>query len=207
MRDMSAYLTTEVLLFAKAFWNGACLLLIYDVFRILRGVIRHGKILTALEDVGYWIFCAFYLLGYFYRENSGELRGYLFAGVLLGALACHASISRLFVALGTRLLKVCGKILGVPLKKIKKGIKRLKFRMFRFKIYWYSKFYGQEALRADGRQDKERKHEKRKKQKQPKSSPSQTEQTDYAGDYGGGVRSDGGDSRAGTETEQQAGCQ
>ena len=135
MKAMSAYMTGELLLFARAFWNGALLLLIYDVIRILRGVVSHGKILTAAEDLLFWIFSAFWLLGYFYRENSGILRGYLFAGFLLGALACHFSVSRFFVRWGTEILRGCGKILSMPLKGIKKATKRLKFRMFRFRIY------------------------------------------------------------------------
>ena len=100
MKAMSAYMTGELLLFARAFWNGALLLLIYDVIRILRGAVPHGKILTAAEDILFWIFSAFWLLGYFYRENSGVLRGYLFAGFLLGALACHFSVSRFFCQMG-----------------------------------------------------------------------------------------------------------
>ena len=172
---MSAYLREELILFAKAFWQGAFLLLVYDLFRILRRAVPHGRALAALEDISYWIFCAFYLLGYFYRENSGELRGYLFAGILLGALACYFSLSRIVVACGARLLQACGKILGIPLKKIKKGTKRLKFRMFRFKIYWYKKFHVGKESGLSRRQNKDRKHEKRKKQKQPENSPGQAE--------------------------------
>ena len=70
MKAMSAYMTGELLLFARAFWNGALLLLIYDVIRILRGVVSHGKILTAAEDLLFWIFSAFWLLGYFYGKTA-----------------------------------------------------------------------------------------------------------------------------------------
>ena len=167
-------MTEELLRFAGAFWNGAVLLLMYDVFRILRRVLRHGKVLTALEDFAYWMICAFWLLVYFYRENSGILRGYLLAGILLGALACHFSVSRIFVRCGTAILRVCGKILAVPLKAIKKATKRLKFRMFRFRIYWYNRVHVDDGSGKRGRwiYNRDGKHEKRKKQKQPKNSRS-----------------------------------
>ena len=175
MKAMSAYMTGELLLFARAFWNGALLLLIYDVIRILRGVVSHGKILTAAEDLLFWIFSAFWLLGYFYRENSGILRGYLFAGFLLGALACHFSVSRFFVRWGTEILRGCGKILSMPLKGIKKATKRLKFRMFRFRIYWYNRFHVDKGPRGRWFHNRDGKHEKREKQKQPKNNRSPAE--------------------------------
>lgn len=175
MKAMSAYMTGELLLFARAFWNGTLLLLIYDVIRILRGAVPHGKILTAAEDILFWIFSAFWLLGYFYRENSGVLRGYLFAGFLLGALACYFSVSRFFVRWGTEILKGCGKILSMPLKGIKKATKRLKFRMFRFRIYWYNRFHVDKGPRGRWFHNRDGKHEKREKQKQPKNSRSPAE--------------------------------
>ncbi len=128
-------MTRELLLFVKSFWYGASLLLLYDILRIFRKAFRHGKILTATEDIIYWVFCAVYLFSKFYQENSGILRAYLFAGVLLGVFACSASISTPFVKCGAWLLNGCKKILGIPLKGVKKIIKRLKNQLFRFKIY------------------------------------------------------------------------
>lgn len=89
-------MTGELLLFARAVWYGACLLLLYDVLRILRRTIHHGPVWTAVEDILYWVFCAVWLFSRFYQENDGILRAYFFAGIFLGALACRASISRFF---------------------------------------------------------------------------------------------------------------
>lgn len=194
-------------MFVRAFWNGALLLLAYDVFRILRRVLRHGKVLTALEDFIYWLFCTFWLLGYFYRENNGILRGYLFAGVLLGALACRFSVSKIFVRCGTGILKACGKILAIPLKIIKKAIKRLKFRMFRFKIYWYNKLHVDRGPKSRPSHKKDIRHEKRKKQRHPKNSRGPAKQAHDSGDHDRRLRADGGASGAGTELEGKAGGQ
>ena len=101
--------------------------MIYDVFRILRGVIRHGKILTALEDVGYWIFCAFYLLGYFYRENSGELRGICLRRSS-GSAGLPCQYQPAFLSLWARsLLKGLRENIGSPVEENqKRDEKRLK---------------------------------------------------------------------------------
>lgn len=165
---MSSYMTGELLLFARAVWYGACLLLLYDVLRILRRTIHHGPVWTAVEDILYWVFCAVWLFSRFYQENDGILRAYFFAGIFLGALACRASISRFFVGFGVWLLTACGKILGIPLKGAKRMIKRLKIQLFRFKI----------NLNVSLNRKKEKKvvgNEKNEKQKQPKSSKSTQE--------------------------------
>ena len=176
-------MTRELLLFVKSFWYGASLLLLYDILRIFRKAFRHGKILTATEDIIYWVFCAVYLFSKFYQENSGILRAYLFAGVLLGVFACSASISTPFVKCGAWLLNGCKKILGIPLKGVKKIIKRLKNQLFRFKIY-VNNSRGEKkeegSLHPSQKPRRRRcapggKHEKRKKQKQPQSNESTSE--------------------------------
>lgn len=158
-------MTRELLLFVKSVWYGASLLLLYDVLRILRKVFVHGKLWVAVEDISYWVFCAVYLFSKFYQENSGILRAYLFAGVLLGVFACSVSISTPFVKCGAWLLNLCKKILKIPLKGVKKLIKRLKNQLFRFKIY----------VNNSRGKNKGVKHEKRKKQKQPQISKSTSE--------------------------------
>ena len=168
-------MTRELLLFAKSVWYGASLLLLYDVLRIFRRVFRHGPIWTAAEDLLYWVFCAVYLFSKFYQENSGILRAYLFAGILLGVFACSASISTPFVRCGAWLLNQCKKILGFPLKGVKKLIKRLKNQLFRFKIY-VNNSGGQKPRRLKRKTGASGgKHEKRKKQKQPQSDEGTSE--------------------------------
>ena len=155
-------MTGELLLFARAVWYGACLLLLYDILRIFRRAVRHGAVWTAAEDILYWVFCAVWLFSRFYRTNSGVLRAYFFAGISLGALACHFSISGPFVRCGAWLLNGIGKISGIPLKGVKRLIKRLKNQLFRFKI-------NLNVPLEKKRGNKVGENGKRKKQKQPKS--------------------------------------
>ena len=127
-------MSRELLLFVKSIWYGALLVLIYDTLRIGRNVIRHSAAVTAMEDLCFWIFCALFLFSRWFTENSGILRAYLGAGVVLGSLACRLSISPIFVKFFTFLWKKILKVLIFPLNLVKKLIKRLKSRLIRVKL-------------------------------------------------------------------------
>ncbi len=169
----------ELLLFTKSIWYGALLVLTYDILKICRNVIRHSNAFTTFEDLVYWIFCALFLFARFFKENSGILRGYLAAGIVVGSLACYFSISPVFVRFFTFLSKKVWKVLLIPLKIVKKVIKRLKSSLFQGKMFVKRKIgsgvkglgrhfrnnnKGEEAdEEKKGRQKKTRKRKKQKK--------------------------------------------
>jgi len=131
---MSGYMSRELLMFAKAIWYGAVLLAGYDVFRILRRVIRHRDFSVVAEDLLYWVSSGLFLFSRIYRENSGILRGYFFVGVVLGAIFYHYSISGLLVRFVSYCLNQVKKVLKKLLKIILNCTKRLKFWVLRCKI-------------------------------------------------------------------------
>lgn len=131
---MSAYMSRELLLFIKSFWYGAVLVLFYDLFCMSRKVIRHSLFWITIEDLLYWIFCAFFLFVQFFRDNHAILRSYLGAGVALGSIACYFGISPFFVKSGIFLLKQIIKIIKLPVNIVKKPIKWLKSKIFRVKL-------------------------------------------------------------------------
>lgn len=124
----------ELLLFAKAIWYGAVLLWGYDIFRVLRRVIRHHPALVIIEDLLYWISSGLFLFSRIYQENSGILRGYFFVGVVLGGFAYHFSLSKPFVRILSFCLNKIKKIVQKVLKAVLFLIKRLKFGVLRCKI-------------------------------------------------------------------------
>ncbi len=125
----------ELLLFTKSIWYGALLVITYDILTICRNVIRHSTAFIAFEDLIYWIFCALFLFSRFFKENSGILRGYLAAGILVGSLACYFSISPYFVRFFTFLSKKVLRVLEIPLKIVRKMMKRLKSSLFQGKMF------------------------------------------------------------------------
>ena len=86
-------MTGEILLFARALWYGAALLAVYDCLRVLRRTVRHRGWVVAVEDLFYWIGAGFFIFAGLYRQNSGILRGYFFAGMALGMVLYFWGIS------------------------------------------------------------------------------------------------------------------
>ena len=134
---VSGTITGEGSLLLISFLFGIALMLLYDVFRIFRQIVKHGTFFLAVEDVLYWLLCAVGVFAMLYRENEGLLRWFVVGGVALGMLFENSLISpwviRLFVKVIRAFLKVFGKFCGVfrkPAKKVhsfsKKELKKLK---------------------------------------------------------------------------------
>lgn len=90
-------LTHQTLLFLEACLLGFLLGGVYDLFRILRLAVPHGKILVFIEDVVY--FCVLTLASFIFvmTENNGLLRGFLLFGELLGAILYFFTLSFLLM--------------------------------------------------------------------------------------------------------------
>ena len=136
---MSAYMGRELILFAKSVWYGSFLFFLYDCLRILRKTVPHTGAAIAVEDLLYWMGAAFFLFSVFFRENSGILRGYLFVGAGVGALAWKCSLSTVWVDGLSRMLIKIHVILKIPTRKLLILAKRLKFWVVRCNISLYRK--------------------------------------------------------------------
>lgn len=64
----------------------------YDFIRIIRRLIRHNNFFIGLEDMAYWTIWAFITIDGIHIYNSGELRSYVFLGVLIGFLIYRYTI-------------------------------------------------------------------------------------------------------------------
>lgn len=135
--EVSKTIAGEGGLLAASLLFGIFLMLLYDIFRILRRLIRHGAAAMAVEDVFYWLFCAIGIFAMLYQENDGLLRWFVLAGVAAGMLFENAVISpfivKIFVKVLRAWLKAVRKIFGIfamPLKKLfaflKKRLKKIK---------------------------------------------------------------------------------
>lgn len=104
---------------------GAALMMLYDIVRIFRNIVKHGTILMAVEDILYWLLCAVGIFAMLYQENDGLLRWFVFGGVAVGMLLENSLVSpfviRIFVRVIRAWLKIIQKMLrffGRPLKKL-----------------------------------------------------------------------------------------
>lgn len=98
---------------------GAIMGITYDVVRVLRRIISHNNLVIFFEDIMYWVIWAFVVIDKIHIYNSGELRIYIFLGLLLGILIYAYTI-------GWVLWKCVSHILCLVKKHRKKSKKTLK---------------------------------------------------------------------------------
>lgn len=129
---VSGSILTEAKFLMVSILSGAGMIFLYDFFRILRRVIRHGTVWIAIEDFLYWIFCALLIFAMLYQENDGLIRGFAMGGLLIGMFFYNRFVSPFFIRFAAKILGfilgILGKILLVflkPLKKLKKLLKKL----------------------------------------------------------------------------------
>lgn len=76
--------------------NGFLIGLLFDIFRIFRKSFKTPDFITCLEDFIFWIITGLLLLYSIFKFNNGELRIYIFLGVILGAAIYMLIFSKFF---------------------------------------------------------------------------------------------------------------
>lgn len=117
IRMVSAGIYEELALLCSFFLIGIFLAASYDVLRILRGLIPHGKLLINLEDLIYWMYVAVVVFVQLYEKNDGRLRGFVFGGLLMGMIIYAASFARICTPPVIRFLQ---RVMGILLKPVKR---------------------------------------------------------------------------------------
>lgn len=79
-------ISEQISTFAFSVLYGIIVSFVFDLFRIKRIVFGTGKISIIIEDFIYWIICGVLLLVMTHIYCNGEIRGYLFIGIILGII-------------------------------------------------------------------------------------------------------------------------
>lgn len=130
---VSGTIAREGSLLLASFLFGMVLMILYDIFRIFRHIVKHGTVLTAVEDVLYWFFCAIGIFAMLYQENDGLLRWFVIGGVAFGMLLENSCISPWIVGIFVKIIRVWQKIFGKVFYTVKKPGKKA---LFFFKKEW-----------------------------------------------------------------------
>lgn len=83
----------------------------FDVLRVIRLLIRHGKLAAALEDIFFLLLWTGALICFSVVLARGELRGYYVLGSALGFLLYCCTIGNLLLPLMRRVLSAVGRAL------------------------------------------------------------------------------------------------
>ncbi|NMB02882.1 MAG: hypothetical protein GX971_15390 [Firmicutes bacterium] len=92
-------LGTQLYAFGIILLAGVNLGLFFDLFRVIRGLLRPGLISTPILDLLFWALITPVLVLYLILANWGELRGYVVIGLLLGLFFYRLLLSGMVIAL------------------------------------------------------------------------------------------------------------
>ena len=129
-------MTQESIFLLHTLWTGVFITAVYDGLLVLRKTIPHNPFWTALEDLGFWLFCAIYVFQWLHRESRGMLRWYAVAGALLGMWIYKKTLSELLMRIGvfimTKVLWLLEKLLhalATPLRLLMRRTRVLHIKM------------------------------------------------------------------------------
>ena len=95
---MSMQIRYEAWLLLLSLLVGGWLMLVYDLFRVLRLMIKHSSFVRGIEDFLFWIFAGIVTFMLLYEQNDGGLRLYAIVGVLVGMVLYDRIVSRFLFA-------------------------------------------------------------------------------------------------------------
>ena len=98
--------------------TGVIIGILFDFFRILRRTIKTGNIVTYIQDILFWILTGIIVLYSIWYFNNGELRIFVFLGLIIGLLIYMTTLSSIIVKIFTKILVFGINIIKVPFKII-----------------------------------------------------------------------------------------
>jgi len=98
--------------------TGVAIGVLFDFFRILRRTIKTSNILTYIEDILFWILTGLLVLYNIWYFNNGEIRIYMFLGIIMGVLIYMSTLSNILIKIFSKVLQVIIKTIELPIKTI-----------------------------------------------------------------------------------------
>lgn len=126
----------QIFIFSVFLLNGFLIGLLFDIFRTLRKAFKTSDIITNIEDILFWVISGLSILYNIFKFNKGELRSYIFLGILLGAIIYLLVFSKAFIKISLFIIKIIKKvvyvIIIVPIKFLAKIIRKIFIKPFFF---------------------------------------------------------------------------
>ena len=120
-----SFLSGQLGIFLMCIAGGIIISLLYDIFRALRKSIKTSDLVTYIEDVIFWILVGSFLIYLIFILNNGNIRFFIFVGLILGGIFYYFTFSKLFMKITVKIFTFLKKILLAPIRIILKFNKRL----------------------------------------------------------------------------------
>lgn len=98
--------------------TGVAIGILFDFFRILRRSFKTMNIITYIEDVLFWVLTGILILYNIWYFNNGEIRIFLFLGIILGTLIYMLTLSNIIITIFTKILRLIITALKVPINTV-----------------------------------------------------------------------------------------
>lgn len=98
--------------------TGVVIGILFDIFRILRRTFKTSNIITYIEDILFWILTGILILYNIWYFNDGEIRIYMFLGIIIGVLIYMSTLSGVLIKIFTKVLTTIKNIVELPFKTI-----------------------------------------------------------------------------------------
>lgn len=114
---------SQAMLFLLFALDGVIIGILFDFFRILRRSFSTGNILTAIEDILFWICVGIIFLYSIFVYNNGAIRGYMFLGIFCGAILYLITLSKIFIKINVCILNFIKQIITIIIRILSAPIK------------------------------------------------------------------------------------
>ena len=138
---MNEIVANQAYLFLIFILNGILIGILFDIFRILRRSFKTPNFVTYIEDILFWIISTLSVIYSLFVFNNGEIRGYIFIGLIFGIAIYMLFFSKIVMKVSIKIMlllkqvfKFLYKILSYPVKIILNPLKFLIKKLFSFKI-------------------------------------------------------------------------
>ena len=96
--------------------NGIFIGILFDIFRVLRKSFETNDITTYFEDILFWILTGILILYSIWFFNNGEIRIFIFLGIIVGILLYIFTLSNIIVKIFSTIFSYIIRILIIPFK-------------------------------------------------------------------------------------------
>lgn len=96
--------------------------ILFDIFRIMRKSFKTANWITYVQDILFWILTGLIVLFSIFQFNYGEVRSYVFFGIILGVILYMLTISKYFIKYSIFIISYLKNLISYPLNFIKKAM-------------------------------------------------------------------------------------
>ena len=109
----------QAYLFLVFSFTGVLIGVLFDFFRILRRSIKTSNIITYIEDILFWILTGLLILYNIWYFNNGEIRIFMFLGIILGILIYMLTLSNILIKIFSKILQTIIRFMKLPFELIR----------------------------------------------------------------------------------------